>query len=624
MKRLTLLSLLFLSFSFCFANEKEKLPEIPWANIVEMDLSFGRIQLWNSNIKIELVGAYTAEDSLVVAKVVNQLDSLTESISISFSQRDRGNFEIFFIDSINAKFEGYYMGFPYNKENHTKYIPNSQGIGDSEGQTYLRIYILKDKIDSAKYQFVVRNKIAAGLISASLSNRADMKIAKNRNSIFNPIQYMDNGIDAYQQEMNALDMAIIKETYKKDYKRNIEIAKNQFKPVIPWWVKVDPFSFLLLPLGVLLIVITFISIRLFNWISGKINHHLLSFNLKIVFVLVVLSFLFSSYLFLAKHWLVFHYDALYLREYTKMLSVISVISFFILLPGVNLIAHVEKIIQRLEGKRYLKLLLVFTTTSLIPYIILLIFLIFMSEINNQTPYLNKDTVSVLTKIFIGFFVLAGFRVIISYFAAKEKDLIIENETKLSNLRELKSRAELNALHSRINPHFLYNSLNSIAGLAHEDADKTEHMALSLSKLFRYSINKDQSDWTTFKEEMEMVKIYLDVEKVRFDDRLSYSVELPKVLEDYKIPRFMIQPLVENAVKHGISKSVNSGQIKVAVTQEGKRLFIAVSDDGPAFPNDLAPGFGIQSIYDKLEILYKDKFEMNFINSPQKQVLIKLN
>jgi two-component system LytT family sensor kinase len=150
------------------------------------------------------------------------------------------------------------------------------------------------------------------------------------------------------------------------------------------------------------------------------------------------------------------------------------------------------------------------------------------------------------------------------------------------------------------------------------------MALSLSKLFRYSINKDQSDWTTFKEELEMVKIYLDVEKVRFDDRLSYSVELPTELENYKIPRFIIQPLVENAVKHGISKSVESGQIKVTVTLEGRKVSIAVSDDGPAFPNDLAPGFGIQSIYDKLEILYQDKFEMNFINSPQKQVLIKLN
>ena len=176
----------------------------------------------------------------------------------------------------------------------------------------------------------------------------------------------------------------------------------------------------------------------------------------------------------------------------------------------------------------------------------------------------------LSYLFLGGLIIASFRALISYFFFKEKELILENETKLSKLRELKSKAELNALHSRINPHFLYNSLNSIAGLAHDDADKTEHMALSLSKLFRYSINKEKSDWTTFKEELEMVRIYLDVEKVRFDDRLSYLVEIPKELEEQQIPRFIIQPLVENAVKHGISKSVDGGDIKVSISKRGKK------------------------------------------------------
>lgn len=220
-------------------------------------------------------------------------------------------------------------------------------------------------------------------------------------------------------------------------------------------------------------------------------------------------------------------------------------------------------------------------------------------------------------------IVAAFRALISYFFFKEKDLIIENETKLIHLRELKSRAELNALHSKINPHFLYNSLNSIAGLAHTDADKTEHMALSLSKLFRYSINKEKSDWTSFKEELEMVKIYLDVEKVRFDERLSYSVEIDPMLENQQVPRFIIQPLVENAVKHGISKSVTGGEVSIRINKEGRSTVIRVADSGPAFPDDLTPGFGIQSIYDKLEILYPDKFEMNFTSTPEKYVSIKL-
>ncbi len=270
----------------------------------------------------------------------------------------------------------------------------------------------------------------------------------------------------------------------------------------------------------------------------------------------------------------------------------------------------------------MKVILIFLSTGLIPFLSVLGIYFYA---NRDDPFreLRNYDYKLLSYVFIVCMVLAGFRALISYFFFKEKELIIENETKLSTLRELKSKAELNALHSRINPHFLYNSLNSIAGLAHENADKTEHMALSLSKLFRYSINKEKSDWTIFEEELEMVRIYLDVEKVRFGDRLDYSVEIPKELENQKIPRFIIQPLVENAVKHGISNAIDGGEIKVIIAKNLKDITISVNDSGPSFPNDLTPGFGIQSIYDKLEILYPDKFEMTFSNSPLKQVTIKL-
>jgi len=223
-----------------------------------------------------------------------------------------------------------------------------------------------------------------------------------------------------------------------------------------------------------------------------------------------------------------------------------------------------------------------------------------------------------------FFTIIGvIRALISFFILKEKELKIENEVKLANLRELKSKAELNALHSKINPHFLYNALNSIAGLAKTDAEKTEQMALSLSKLFRYSINKAQSDWSNISDEIEMVRIYLDIEKVRFDDRLEFTIDSPDELKSEKVPRFIIQPLVENAVKHGVSKLVTKGKIAVSVIRNEKWIEITVADNGPDFPRELAPGFGLQSIYDKLEIMYADRFEMHFINTPEKHILIKI-
>lgn len=105
--------------------------------------------------------------------------------------------------------------------------------------------------------------------------------------------------------------------------------------------------------------------------------------------------------------------------------------------------------------------------------------------------------------------------------------------------------------------------------------------------------------------------------------MVYSVEIDKELEEQQIPRFIIQPLVENAVKHGISKLVEGGEIKVSIAKEGNNVFIVVADTGNPFESDLTPGFGLQSIYDKLEILYGDKFEMNFENTPQKRVTLKL-
>lgn len=149
------------------------------------------------------------------------------------------------------------------------------------------------------------------------------------------------------------------------------------------------------------------------------------------------------------------------------------------------------------------------------------------------------------------------------------------------------------------------------------------MALLLSKLFRYSINKEQSDWSTLAEEMEMVQIYLEFEKVRFDERLVFTIDLPDNLKLVRVPRFMIQPLVENAIKHGISKLVEQGHVAITIRQNERWLEIAVSDNGPDFPAELFPSFGLQGVYDKLEILYPNRFELHFTHAPQKQIMIKL-
>ena len=198
----------------------------------------------------------------------------------------------------------------------------------------------------------------------------------------------------------------------------------------------------------------------------------------------------------------------------------------------------------------------------------------------------------------------------------------EQEFQLLNLEKLKTRAELDALQAKINPHFLYNSLNSIASLVHDDPDKAEEMTLLLSKLFRHSTGRDGQLFATLADELEMVQTYLQVEQVRFGNRLTFSVEVadPNLI-DLKLPQFLLQPIVENAIKHGIAKRADAGRIDVRIYQKNGELHLCVHDNGPGFPDDLSGGYGLRSIQDKLKLLYGDDARVELQNWPLKQVLI---
>ena len=200
--------------------------------------------------------------------------------------------------------------------------------------------------------------------------------------------------------------------------------------------------------------------------------------------------------------------------------------------------------------------------------------------------------------------------------------IQERDIDLMRLSQMKAQAELAALQSRINPHFLYNSLNAIASLIHEDPDKAENMTLKLSKLFRYSINQTQEDLVTVQDEMEIVSNYLDIEKVRFEDRINFITEVDQELLYAKIPRFLIQPLVENALKHGLKDVADHAKLTIEI-KKTDQLVILISDNGIPFPDELEVGYGLQSTYDKLGLLYGNTYEIQLINHPVKQVKIKL-
>ncbi len=172
-------------------------------------------------------------------------------------------------------------------------------------------------------------------------------------------------------------------------------------------------------------------------------------------------------------------------------------------------------------------------------------------------------------------------------------VVLENvrfRDREQQLRVLASRAELKALRAQINPHFLFNALNAIAGLIRDQPALADETVEHLAEVFRYTLRKSETEWVRLEEEIEFVDAYLRVEQARFGDRLRVSIEMDPAAARTPVPAMSIQPLVENAIKHGASNVEGPAWVSLRAAVEDDALSIVVSDNGPGFP----PGFAIQA------------------------------
>lgn len=194
------------------------------------------------------------------------------------------------------------------------------------------------------------------------------------------------------------------------------------------------------------------------------------------------------------------------------------------------------------------------------------------------------------------------------------------DAERENLKQVNKIAQLNALQASVNPHFLYNSLNSIAALIRTKSDKSEDMVIALSQLFRYHILPDQSTFASLKKEMEILRTYLEIEKIRFGEQLNYSIEIEESLNDVQVPRLLLQPIIENAIKHGTSR-VEKGVIRIIGKNAAHNIEIEVYDNGPIFELNSNTGNGINSVSKMLQLHYSGNHELEFISEPEKKVRI---
>ena len=165
-------------------------------------------------------------------------------------------------------------------------------------------------------------------------------------------------------------------------------------------------------------------------------------------------------------------------------------------------------------------------------------------------------------------------------------------------------AELAALRSQINPHFLFNTLNTIIALIHENPTLAEEAITELAYVFRYTFEKARQDFVSLQEELSLVRSYLHIVQIRFGKRLKVAIEVPKELYDYKIPTLMVQTIVENSVKHGISKIRGQGYIYITAEKDGDFIKIVVEDNGPGIDlKRLHQGTGIRNILERMQYLF---------------------
>jgi hypothetical protein len=199
-----------------------------------------------------------------------------------------------------------------------------------------------------------------------------------------------------------------------------------------------------------------------------------------------------------------------------------------------------------------------------------------------------------------------------YFAARAS----ERERQAAQLQAQLTDARLAALSSQLNPHFLFNALNSIAELVHRDPDAADSMIVGLSALLRNSLESASSQQVALEEELRLLGYYLDIEKIRLGDRLRVEWAVAPEARASLVPPLLLQPLVENAVRHGISRRLGVGTIRVLAVCEGGRLCLEVHDDGAGQSAGSGFGIGLGTTRQRLQALYGGEASLELMASPQ--------
>ncbi len=201
------------------------------------------------------------------------------------------------------------------------------------------------------------------------------------------------------------------------------------------------------------------------------------------------------------------------------------------------------------------------------------------------------------------------------------------EKKLEEQKRLLVEARLAALTSQINPHFLFNTLNSVSSLIRTDPAQARVMVLNLSRVLRRLLRKHEN-FSPLREELSFIQDYLSIELMRFGDKLRLETDVENETLDLLVPSMLLQPLVENSIKHGLSSKVEGGTISIRTRRRDSKLVVSVEDDGAGIPEARLPtllehGIGVSNVNERLKVLFGDGYRMWIDSEPGRGTRIEI-
>ncbi|MDN5205246.1 histidine kinase [Fulvivirgaceae bacterium BMA10] len=253
-------------------------------------------------------------------------------------------------------------------------------------------------------------------------------------------------------------------------------------------------------------------------------------------------------------------------------------------------------------------------------------------LTNVDDYSAQALIGIFATLFINqfeWYLIIYWAIIIVGYAFEFYQKYKEREITALQLESKLIKAQLQTLKMQLHPHFLFNTLNTIAALVRYDDKKSAvAMLAGISDLLRMALMQRGQHEVKLEMELDFISKYLEIEKIRFKDKLEIEIDMDPKTSDVIVPNFLLQPIVENAIYHGVSKQIVAKRITIQTTLEQEQLIIKVYNDGPEFPANFdvqkTKGIGLSNTIERLSQLYGDNHEINFNNVGEGvEVVVKL-